>query len=467
MRKNIILDTDAYKLTHHLQYPTNLTKLYSYAESRVGSKYPEVCFFGLQMVIQDHLMQQVDNDMIKEGEEEALATFGTQGYFNREVWEKVRDLGYLPLKIMAVPEGSIVPIDNVLFTMESTEPWFAKTMNALESTLMHSWYPTTVCTRAMNIKRNIKPYFDKSSDATEFVLSFAVNDFGYRGATSHETAARGGAAHLVHFMGSDNMAANRAIKDYYGMVGRLKSVWATEHSVATSFGPGRGEFEYIKHQLLLSEPDKIISIVIDSYDDKNFIQNVVGSEEIKEIIKKRSGRVVFRPDTGDPLVNVYLKSDMLGSIFGFTVNTKGYKVLGHNVGLLQGDGMNEDSIPELYRDYIKTGWAADNFITGSGGGLLQTGIDRDTQRMAIKASYGEKDGVGFNIEKTPASDMTKKSKSGRLKLHPSMNKFSTISSTGIPEHQFDSYLDALEVVYENGIFRRDKFENIMERANKQ
>lgn len=466
MRKNIVLDTDAYKVCHWKMYPSNLTKLYSYAESRVGSKYPEVCFFGLQMVIQDHLMQQIDNDMIEEGAYEASETFGTDTYFNREVWEKVRDLGYLPLKIMAVPEGSIVSISNVLFTMESTEPWFAKTMNALESTLMHSWYPTTVCTRVMYIKRNIKPYFDRSSDVTEYVLPFAVNDFGYRGATSHETAARGGAAHLVHFMGSDNMAANRAIKDYYNEPGRLKSVWATEHSVATSFGSGKGETDYIKHQLTHSEPDKILSIVIDSYDDNAFILNVVGSDEIRNLIISRTGRVVFRPDTGKPLVNVCQKSDMLGSIFGFTINSKGYKVLGHNVGILQGDGMNEDTIPDLYRDYIKTGWAADNFITGSGGGLLQVDIDRDTQRMAIKASYGERDGQPFNIQKNPASDRTKSSKAGKLKLHPSMNSFSTLASSTINQVQFDAYLDALEVVYENGNFKRDSFHNIITRASK-
>lgn len=318
----------------------------------------------------------------------------------------------------------------------------------------------------MYIKESIRPAFEKSSDITEIVLPFGVNDFGYRGATCHEAAARGGAAHLLHFRGSDNMSANRALKDYYGMKGRLQSVWATEHSVALSWGPGRGEFDYLLHQLRNAPEDAIISIVIDTYDDNNFLQNVVGSEECKELIIKRSGRTVFRPDTGKPLVNVCRKSDILGAIFGFTMNSKGYKVLNHNVGLLQGDGMDEISIPETYNEYIKTGWAADNFITGSGGGLLQVDANRDTQRFAIKPSYGIKDGQPFNMQKTPKSDMTKKSKSGELKLHKmGANSYLTLQSSDTQPAIFAGYVDALETVFHNGDIKTETFENILERVN--
>ena len=464
MRKNIIIDTDAYKLTHHLQYPNNLTKLYSYGESRVGSKYPYVSFFGLQMIIADHFLQKVDNAMIEEAEEEAYLTFGTKDYFNRSVWEKVRDLGYLPITIRAVPEGSKVGINNALFTLESNEPWFAKTMNALEGTLMHTWYPTTISTRAMYIKEGITPAFNKSSDVSEYVLPVAVNDFGYRGATCHEAAARGGAAFLNHFIGSDNMPASRALKDYYGYKGRLASVWATEHSVATSFGlTFENEMEYLRHQLDNSSPDKIISVVIDSKNPDNFIKDVAGSEEMTTKIKNRSGRVVFRPDTGKPLVNVCKYSDMLGAIFGFGINSKGYKVLNNNVGLIQGDGMDEHTIPELYNEYIKTGWAADNIITGSGGGLLQVDANRDTQRFAIKASYSEKDGVPFNIQKDPSSDQTKKSKAGMLKLHKIREEFMTLESSKEDPIMFKAYTDSMQTVFENGVLHSDSFENILER----
>lgn len=463
MRKNITIDTDAYKIPHWLQYPDNLTKLYSYGESRVGSRYPFVSFFGLSAIIKEHFLQKVTDEMIEEGEEESYLTFGTKEYFNTEVWKKVKDLGYLPIEIKAVPEGTKTGIDNVLFTIQSTEKWFAKTINSLESTLMHIWYPTTVATRAMYIKENIKPFFDKSSDISNLVLPVAVNDFGYRGGTCFDASAIGGAAHLVHFVGSDNMPANRLIKDYYGFKGQLKSVWATEHSVATSFGlEENNEIEYLKHQLIKAPDDKIVSIVIDSKDSDNFIKNVVGNEEIIHLIKQKSGRVVFRPDSGNPLVNICKYSDMLGSIFGFKMNQKGYKIIGENVGLIQGDGMDENSIPALYEEYIKTGWAADNVITGSGGGLLQVDINRDIQRFAIKASYGEKDGVPFNIKKNPKTDQTKASKSGILKLH---NKTTTFESSKMNSIQFNAYEDILETVFKNGELKETKFEDILKRAN--
>jgi nicotinamide phosphoribosyltransferase len=464
MDRNLVADTDAYKLTHPWQYPNNLDSLYSYGESRLGSKYPWICFFGLSGIVQDHLLQPITKEMIEEAEEEAFMTFGTTKYFAKEIWEKVMKLGYLPIRIRSVREGTKLPISNALFTLERTEKWFTPVMNSLEGTLMHAWYPTTVCTRAMYIKEHIKPIFAKSCDYPELILPFAVNDFGYRGGTCHEASARGGAAFLVHFEGSDNMAANRFIKQFYNMKGRLKSVWATEHSVATSFGPGQGEYDYINHQLDNCPQDKICSIVIDSYDDVNFINNVVGSEEIKNKIIARPGRVVFRPDTGKPINNVVEHSDRLAAIFGFGMNQKGYKVLHHNVGLLQGDGMDEDSIPETYAEYIKTGWGAENFITGSGGGLLQVGLNRDTQRFAIKAAYGEKDGVPFNIQKSPKGDMSKASKSGRLKLHRTSNEFFTIQSSKENPEQFNGYSDEMITILENGKFTQQNFADIIELA---
>src|SRR6187402_147571 len=336
MRKNIIIDTDSYKVTHHLQYAGNLTKLYSYGEPRKGGLYPKICFFGIRMVIKDHFLQKVTTEMIDEAEMRAQNTFGTTKYFNREIWEGVRKLGYLPIKIKAAPEGTIMNEANVCFTLESTEPWFAKNLNALETLLMHTWYPTTVCTRSMYIKNAIKPWFEKSSDITEYVMPVAVNDFGFRGAPGHEAAARAGAGHLVHFVGSDNEAAQTALIDYYNGRGRLQSVWATEHSVALSYGPGQGEFDYLNAQLDNCPENMIFSIVIDTYDSDNFVQNIVGSADIKAKIIARSGRVVLRPDSGDPKINVIKYLEMLGGIFGYTINKKGYKVVSHNVGLIQG-----------------------------------------------------------------------------------------------------------------------------------
>lgn len=469
MRKNIITDTDSYKRVHWKMLKPGLTKMYSYGEPRTGGMSNYISYFGTQMVVKDHFLQRVTNEMIEEAEWRSMTTFGTTEYFNKNVWEKVKDLGFLPMRILTAPEGSKIREGNVCFTLESTRDWFAGTVNAMEPLLMHSWYPTAVATRSMNIKQELVPFFEKSSKNPKGNILFAVNDFGFRGATGHESAARGGAGHLLHFAGSDNEPAQTALYDYYGNRDRLKSVWATEHSVALSWGITdiQDEIDYFIWQLKNSPSHLIVSVVIDTKNSQKFIEIVVGNPEVLEIIRSREGRVVLRPDSGDPLTNILAYLDMLANFFGFSVYN-GYRILEGNVGLLQGDGMDEFSIPELYKNVLKAGWSADNFVTGSGGGLLQVGLSRDYSRWAIKPSYLEFGEKKLNVQKVPATDMTKSSKPGRLKLHRSYNnefgEFMTISSAEVPSAMFDGYIDNMRVLYEDGEFYPDSFENILKRA---
>lgn len=310
----------------------------------------------------------------------------------------------------------------------------------------------------MYIKKALLPLFEKSGSVTG--LDLAVNDFGLRGASSLQSAQRGGAAHLLHFRGSDNLAADKVIADVYGLKGRALSVWATEHSVATSYGPDRGEIDYVNSQLDRAGDNDIISIVIDSYDSINFVRNVIGSKEIKNRIIRRSGRIVLRPDSGEPQEIDLQVLDILADIFGTDVNDKGYKVINHNVGIIQGDGMNRQTIIELYRHILHQGWSADNLIVGSGGGLLQEGFDRDTERFAIKASYCELgDGHGFLIQKHPKQDPTKNSKSGRFKVIRDSNR--RIKTVAIDAEGNN----LLKTIYENGNFYPDSFQEILKRAN--
>lgn len=464
MKVNPILDTDAYKLVHPKAIKPGLTKQYVYGEPRVGGKYPFVCVAGLSMVIQDHFMTKITTEMIDEAESECISTFGTNKYFSRELWEKVRDLGYFPMRIMAAPEGLKVPINNVLFTMESTEEWFAPLLNSLETMLMHVWYPTTIATRCMYIKERLIPLVEKSG--TMALLPYMVNDFGARGATDWMADYRGGLGHLMHFEGSDNLVASRAIGHYYGYKGRAKSVWATEHSCALAFGPGQGEFDYVNHQLDNANPELICSIVIDTYDSFNFLQNVIGSPEITQKIKDRPGRVVFRPDSGEPKYSIERCLEILAGIFGYGFNNKQYKVLNDNVGLLQGDGMNEDTIIELYQEIINNHWSSDNLVIGSGGGLLQVDANRDTSRWAIKPSYGIINGEEINFQKIVATDKTKASKTGRLILHPTgKDAFMTFSTVDQTPAMFNSYNNILEEVYNNGFVKPIMFEDILKRTN--
>lgn len=456
MSENLILATDAYKLTHHLQYPENITKLYAYGEARVGGQFNTVSWFGMGMILHDYFHQAITTEMIDEAEKFSELTFGTTAYFNRAVWEKVRDLGYFPVKIKALPEGLEVPTGNALFTIESTAAWFATSLNALEVLLMHVWYPTTIATNSMYIKKRLAPVLEKTGTLSGLFL--AVNDFGLRGATSLESGKRGGAAHLLHFQGSDNMAASNYFESVYGVSGRALSVWATEHSVATAYGAGQGEFEYVNAQLDRAPDDAILSIVIDSYDALNFVKTVIGSPAIKSRIVKRAGRVVLRPDSGDPQTIDLEVLAVLADIFGTTTNAKGYQVLKNNVGIIQGDGMKADTIIALYEALMSAGWSADNLVVGSGGGLLQEGFTRDTERFAIKAAYAENDnGQKINIQKNPKTDASKASKAGLLKVILRDGKMLTVSND-------EPGQDLLETVYDNGKIARINGEDVINRA---
>ncbi|CAK1227912.1 nicotinate phosphoribosyltransferase [Fructobacillus tropaeoli] len=457
MTINLILATDAYKLTHHLQYPQNIDKLYSYGEARIGGKYPTVSWFGLSMILHDYFQTPVTDEMIDEAERVSEETFGTKEYFNREVWEKVRDLGYFPVKIKALPEGMEVPAGNALFTLESTRDWFATSLNALESLLMHVWYPTTIATNSMYIKKRLLPLVEKTGTASS--LPLMVNDFGFRGATGVEAGAQGGAAHLLHFRGSDNLLASNYFEHVYGVAGRALSIWATEHSVATAYGPGEGELNYVNAQLDRTPDDALVSIVIDSYDTFNFVRNVIGSEQMVERIKNRAGRVVLRPDSGDPETIDLAVLDLLAEIFGTEANDKGYKVLKHNVGLIQGDGMKAETIIALYEALIKHGWSTDNLVVGSGGGLLQEGFTRDTERFAIKAAYAHTtDGQNLVIKKQPKTDPSKASKAGLQKVVA--DEKGRIHTVSVDEPG----QDLLQTVYEDGQLTIEDGQTIVDRA---
>lgn len=463
MKFNPTIATDAYKITHWLQRPENLTSLYSYGEPRKGGQHNEICFFGLQYILKEYFTRIVTRTDLNEGYEESYSCFGDNTYYPLEIWTKVKQLGYFPIRIKAVKEGTIVPTSNVCFTIEATEPWFANMVSHFEDWLIWCWYSSAVATRSYNIRKGLISSFEKTQDNPFY--DFAVNDFGYRGGVFNEGATIGGAAHLIWFNGTDNLSARKLIKDYYNTKDIGQSVWATEHSVATVWGPNR-EKEYVAAQLLRAGDSSAVSIVIDSYDPDNFVKNVIGSLEIRNIIIERSGRTIIRPDSGDPLTNVCKYTEMLGNIFGYYLNNKGYKVLNHNIGIIQGDGINEISVINLYNEYIKTGWSTENIVTGSGGGLLVEGLTRDTDRWAIKASYAEIEGESVDVRKTPKADMTKQSKCGKLKLHRVRNSFMTIESSKETDAMFGSYTNELELVFENGVLYRDQtFDEIRKIAN--
>jgi nicotinamide phosphoribosyltransferase len=466
-KQNLLLLADAYKYSHHKLYLPGTTKIYSYLESR-GGAFPETVFYGLQYFLKEYLEGQAfTSEDIDEAEELMNGVFGRGDVFKRANFEYILDKynGKLPVKIKAVAEGSVVPIHNVLMTIENTDPKCYWLTNFLETLLMQVWYPCTVATLSHEVKKVVEQYFNETADdASKAAIDFVLNDFGFRGVSSVESAGLGGSAHLINFSGSDTVFASKFLKQYYnaekvyGM-----SVPATEHSIMTLLGEA-GEKKILEH-VLNAYPEGILACVSDSYNIFNTVENYWGGD-LKEKVLQRKGTLVIRPDSGDPVKTLLKVFDLLFAKFGFVVNTKGYKVLPPQVRVIQGDGVDVESIPAIYKALKANGISAENLVLGMGGALLQK-VNRDTQKFALKCSYAEIDGQPVKVKKHPLEmneegelvKSFKTSKAGRLKLVKAGNKYKT---TSLDDNQLD---DLLETVFENGaITKQYAFEEIRERT---
>lgn len=433
---NLLLDTDSYKYSHYLQFPPNTTNMFYYLESR-GGKYRQTLFFGLQYILKKYFSKPVTEEMVNEAEEFALA-HGEP--FNKEGWMYIvnKHKGYLPIKIRAVREGTIVPTRNVLMTVETTDPECFWVPSFVETILMRVWYPITVATQSWHIKQIIKSYLEKTSDDTS-ELPFKLHDFGARGVSSSESAGIGGASHLVNFMGSDTVVGVRYANFYYHDKMAAFSIPAAEHSTIISWGKeneGAGYRHILKQ---FAKPGSLVAVVSDSYNLWEAIEKLWG-EELREEVIKSGATVVIRPDSGHPATVVLRSLQLLDKKFGSSYNTKGYKVLNY-VRVIQGDGINEDSIREILETATKAGYSASNIAFGMGGALLQQ-VNRDTQKFAFKCSEVTVDGVRKGVSKSPIDDPGKASKKGRPDLVRNMGKFETIQESG--------FGSMLETVFING-----------------
>lgn len=457
---NFILDTDSYKLSHFLGYPQGATHVYSYAESR-GGKYPATVFTGIQKFVQELAEVRVTRaDVI-----EAAAFAAAHGEpFNEEDWLIIvfEHNGRIPVRIKAVPEGTVVPTRNVLVTVENTDPRMPWLTSYIETALLRAvWYPVTVATRVHEMKKKIKPYYDRTSDRGD--MAFALLDFSARGVSSRETSEVGGMAHLLSFVGSDNIPAVLAARRYYDEPMAAYSVAATEHSVMTGFGEENelASFEYLIDNMM--PENGILSVVSDTWNVFRACEYWV---KLADKIRAKNGTLVVRPDSGD-MREVFAKIlPILAEGFGYDINSKGFKVL-KNVKVLQGDGINEDTVVTPFQIAEELGISADSIMTGSGGGLMQANIDRDTCKFAFKASNITIDGKDIGIAKNPITDPGKMSKKGRLELvRTASGSFSTFTD----EYQsFDKLYEdekVMRVVYENGkVSNMETFGTIRERLS--
>ncbi len=406
-------------------------------ESR-GGLYSYTLFFGLKYYLSKLNGKVVTLDRINEAEH-FIERHMPKGTFNREGWEYILKVhnGHLPLKIKALKEGLEYPTGIPLFTVENTDPNCYWLTNFVESLLLQVWYPTTVATQSRHVRKIILNFLEKTGDPN--LIDFKLHDFGFRGASSSETAAIGGAAHLLSFKGTDTLPALSFINQYYPTLFMPGfSIPAAEHSTITSWGKSN-ELEAYKN-MLNQYPEGIVAVVSDSYNIYEACEKLWG-EELKESILNRNGTLVIRPDSGDPITVLKKVFKILGEKFGYTINEKTYKVLPPQIRVIQGDGVNPMSIIEILTSLEKEGWSADNISFGMGGALLQK-VDRDTQKFAFKCSCAVIDGKEIDVFKDPVTDSGKKSKTGF---------FSVINNQVLRRRQHEKVAgDSLETVFLNG-----------------
>lgn len=450
---NTILRTDSYKVSHFKQLPPGTTNLYSYLESR-GGVFPETVFFGLNYYLKEYLSVPITMQDVDYAEQRINKHLG-EGIFNRAGWERIVNVhnGFLPIRIKAVPEGTVVPTRNVLLTIENTDEELPWVTNYVETMLLKVWYPITVATLSREIKKIIKKYLDETGDVNG--LDFKLHDFGYRGVSSEESAAIGGMAHLVNFKGTDTMIALEAAEMYYREEMAGFSIPAAEHSTITAWGE---QFEYEAYQNMIKQfgNNALYAVVSDSYNIYNACEDIWG-EQLRAQVVNAKGVLVIRPDSGVPHEVVRQVVEILGKKFGYETNEKGFKVLNH-VRVIQGDGITLEEITRILEALKIRGWSADNVAFGMGGALLQQ-CNRDTQKFAIKASSMIRNGRVQDVYKAPVTDNGKRSKRGRLKLIQNDGVLETVSMSEIG-------MDILQVVWENGKLLVDPtFEDIRNRAN--
>ncbi len=444
MKTSIINLTDSYKFSHWLQYPKGTEKVFSYFEARTGGKWKDVVFFGLQYLLKEYFAGTVlTKEAILEANEDVTAHMGP-GIFNLAGWMKMleKHKGTLPVRIRAVPEGSVVPISNVLMTIENTDEEFPWITNFLETLLVQIWSPCTVATQSREMKKVIKLYLEETADNI-LGLDFKLHDFGFRGSKSVESAAIDGGSHLSSFKGSDTFVAIQLLKQYYASRMAGFSIPASEHSTITSWGR-TNEVEAMRN-MLEAYPNGLMACVSDSYDIFNACANIWGTE-LKDKVLGRDGVLVVRPDSGNPLKIVPEVLRLLGAHFGQERNSKGYYLLNPKVRVIQGDGITFDTFEGILKAVKESGYSTDNLAFGSGGGLLQM-MNRDTLRFAFKCSAIKINGQWSDVIKNPVTDGSKASKGGRLELlRDSYGNYSTVAPKG-EETIKDSIL---QTVFENG-----------------
>ncbi len=455
---NPLLNTDSYKLSHHLQYPPDTVALSAYVEARGQSLWPDVVFFGLQMFLKDMMQRPVTRRDVTEAEE--MATLHGLP-FNREGWLRIvsRYGGFLPVRIEALPEGSLVHRGVPLVQVTSTDPETPWIATWLDTALLRAvWYPSSVASNARKIRDRLLPLYEKTTDPDQVEIGTRLHDFGARAATSREQSALGGVAHLLFFDRTDTLSALAAARNFYGALMAGHSLPASEHSTMTAWGQS-GETEAYRMMIERFARHGAVSIVSDSYDLSHAVTEIWG-KSLKEAVMQAGATVIIRPDSGDPVDTPVQVVQQLAYAFGTRLNSRGYKVIEHGVRVMQGDGVSPADMEKILGRMEAMGFSADNIYFGIGSNLIQK-VNRDSYEFTMKANARQTAaGQWIDMSRRPAHMRDRAPKAGRLAV---VEDFGVLSACRLEE--VGRRQNHLVPVYEDGNLLVDQsFDEIRQRA---
>lgn len=464
-----VLLCDFYKISHRIQYPEGTEYVYSNFTPRSGKHFKgnsdRVVVFGIYYVIKkiseifkrDFFNRPIE-DILKEYCHVIKYSLNEENPDTKHI-EELHELGYLPLLIKGLPEGISVPYQTPILTIVNTDPRFYWLTNFLETLIScELWHMCTNATLALDYRILMEKYADRTCDSRDHVL-YQCHDFSMRGLSSLDSAITSGMAHLTSFLGTDSIPAIQGMEYYYhadnskNLVGC--SIPASEHSVMSA--GGMNELEVFDRFITELYPNGFVSIVSDTYDFFGVLQNVL--PKLKNKIMARDGKVVIRPDSGNPadivcgkrivkdtlLVDEKGAIDYLWETFGGTINSKGFKVLDSHIGLIYGDSITLEVALDILQRLEAKGFASSNIVFGVGSFTYQFN-SRDSQGWAVKATYCVINGNPVDIFKKPKTDSTKNSKKGLLRVELIDGEYIIYDQQSKGEEK----LGELKVYFDNG-----------------
>lgn len=539
-KQHPMTQTDFYKVNHKFQYPEGTELVFSNFTPRSGKHFGRdidgVVFLGLQKFTLEHLIQEWNENFFEVPIEHAVGYYKNRietslgpGAIDFSHIEALHDLGYLPLRIRALPEGSVVPFKVPMFTIENTKPEFFWLTNYVETVMSSEiWKPSTVATIAREYRKILEEYAEVTGAPKE-MIPFSVHDFSMRGMSGRADAANSGVGHLLSFVGTDNIPAIDTCERYYRadatreLIGT--SIPASEHSVMCAGGK-EDEFNTYKRFITELYPNGLVGIVSDTWDLWKVLTDIAPA--LKDEIMARDGKVVFRPDSGDPVKIItglvpfnyidyssedevvsdapyqnlgaecvkingvwrkcgWLNNDdfeissealsedevkgavqILWEQFGGAVNEKGYKELDSHVGLIYGDSITLERCEEICQRLKEKGFSSGNVVFGVGSYTYQM-ITRDTFGMAMKATYCEVNGEGREIFKDPVTDDGIKKSAIGLLMVTKANSYGNIYQLvdKVTWDDVNSDCNELKVVFEDGkVYGLQSLSDIRERIAK-